>query len=252
MTELQNLKNETIKKLHEVTIDSSTEKKYDYNEKEKYSLKYKNNKNNLLTFISIIISIFFYYLSFKGCEGTQTYCLVTLSPGFFYLLGLYMIISTLIFCIFITNIVKRNISFLHLIYAIPLYIYIIYIHDTGGDLAKHGTYNKMVFYFLFILFDILIIIILFLNYLRKKRYHKILISLFLSVIFCIVYFMFELRNGCNKWYDGLNGMRLINDPQKDKCYITHPKKCWINMIDGIFDVSRILKENILEKEKEMN
>ena len=84
MTELQNLKNETIRKLNEITIDSSTEKKYNYNEKEKYSLKYKNNKNNLLTFISIIISIYFYYLSFKGCEGTQTYCLVTLSPGFFY------------------------------------------------------------------------------------------------------------------------------------------------------------------------
>ena len=114
MTELQNLKNETIRKLNEITIDSSTEKKYNYNEKEKYGLNYKNNKNNLLTFISIIISIYFYYLSFKGCEGTQTYCLVTLSPGFFYLLGLYMIISTLIFCIFITNIIKRNISFLRI------------------------------------------------------------------------------------------------------------------------------------------
>ena len=245
MNEMQHLRNETIKKLNEEIIDSSTEKKYNYLEKDKYNLENKNiyYKNNLLTFISIIISIFFYYLSFKGCEGTQTYCLVTLSPEFFYLLGLYMIISTLIFCIFITNIIKRKISFLHLIYAIPLYIYIIYIHDTGGDLAKHGTYNKMVFYFLFVIFEILIFIILFLNNLRKKNYYKILLALFLGVIFVIVYFLFELRNGCNKWYDGLNGMRVINNPEKDKCYITHPKKCWINMIDGIFDVSRILKEN---------
>jgi hypothetical protein len=85
MNEMQHLRNETIKKLNEETIDSSTEKKYNYLEKDKYNLENKNiyYKNNLLTFISIIISIFFYYLSFKGCEGTQTYCLVTLSPGFF-------------------------------------------------------------------------------------------------------------------------------------------------------------------------
>ena len=32
-----------------------------------------------------IVSFYFYFLSFRGCEGTQSYCLVTLSPSFFYL-----------------------------------------------------------------------------------------------------------------------------------------------------------------------
>jgi hypothetical protein len=41
----------------------------------------------------------------------------------------------------------------------------------------------------------------------------------------------------------LNGIRIENNEKYDKCKIAHPKKCWINLIDGVFDVSRILKEN---------
>lgn len=38
-------------------------------------------------------------------------------------------------------------------------------------------------------------------------------------------------------------MKIDNSPEVNKCEITHPKKCWINMLDGIFDVSWILSED---------
>ena len=47
-------------------------------------------KDILILFLSFL-SFYFYNKSFKGCHGTQSYCLVTLSPSFFYLLGIYII-----------------------------------------------------------------------------------------------------------------------------------------------------------------
>ena len=44
-------------------------------------------KDILIIFLSFL-SFYFYIKSFKGCDGTQSYCLVTLSPSFFYLLGI--------------------------------------------------------------------------------------------------------------------------------------------------------------------
>ena len=42
-----------------------------------------------------IVSFFFYFISFRGCEGTQSDCLIALSPSFF-LIGVYTMISSLI------------------------------------------------------------------------------------------------------------------------------------------------------------
>ena len=65
----------------------------------------------------------------------------------------------------------------------------------------------------------------------------------LSFIWILIYTYIKITKNCNVWYDGLNGIRLENNKKYDKCKIVHPKRCWINSIDGIFDVSRILNEN---------
>lgn len=189
-----------------------------------------------------IVSFFFYFISFRGCEGTQSYCLVTLSPGFFYLIGVYIMICSLITLYIIYEALKNKVSKIHLLYYLPLLIYLLYFHDNGSDLSHHGSYNKMVFYFLIVSFIILFLIFCLLKYIYTN-YRIIFISLTLSFIWILIYTYIKITKNCNVWYDGLNGIRLENNQKYDKCKIVHPKRCWINSIDGVFDVSRILNEN---------
>ena len=189
-----------------------------------------------------IVSFFFYFISFRGCEGTQSYCLVTLSPSFFYLIGVYIMICSLITLYIIYEALNNKISKIHLFYYVPLLIYLLYFYDNGSDLSHYGSYNKMVFYFLIVSFIILFLIFCLLKYIYTN-YKIIFISLTLSFIWILIYTYIKITKNCNVWYDGLNGIRLENNPKFDKCKIVHPKRCWINSIDGVFDVSRILNEN---------
>ena len=204
--------------------------------------KPSNNINELKIIILSFVSFFFYFISFKGCEGTQSYCLVTLSPSFFYLIGVYIMICSLISLYIFYQVLKNKVSKFHLIYYLPILIYLLYFVDNGSDLSHHGSYNKMIFYVLFIAFIIIFLIICLLKYIYDN-YRIIFISLTLSFIWIIIYTYIKLTKNCDTWYDGLNGIRLENNKKYDKCKIVHPKKCWINLIDGIFDVSRILNEN---------
>jgi len=201
-----------------------------------------SKKNEIKIIILSIVSFYFYFISFKGCEGTQSYCLVTLSPSFFYLIGVYIMICSLITLYIIYEVLKNKVSKVHLFYYLPLLIYLLYFHDNGSDLSHHGSYNKMVFYFLIVSFIILFLIFCLLRYIYTN-YKIIFISLTLSFIWILIYTYIKITKNCNIWYDGLNGIRLENNQKYDKCKIAHPKRCWINLIDGVFDVSRILNEN---------
>ena len=198
--------------------------------------------NDIKIILLSIVSFFFYFISFRGCEGTQSYCLVTLSPSFFYLIGVYIMICSLITLYIIYEALNNKISKIHLFYYVPLLIYLLYFYDNGSDLSHHGSYNKMVFYFLIVSFIILFLIFCLLKYIYTN-YKIIFISLTLSFIWILIYTYIKITKNCNVWYDGLNGIRLENNPKFDKCKIVHPKRCWINSIDGVFDVSRILNEN---------
>ena len=198
-------------------------------------------KDILILFLSFL-SFYFYNKSFKGCHGTQSYCLVTLSPSFFYLLGIYIMISSIISLYIIYQILQKNASFFHLIYYIPIISYLLYFVDNGSDLSHHGSYNKMIFYVLFCAFFVLFIFFCLIKYIYRN-YRIIFVSLTLSLIWIIIYTNIKIRKNCDTWYNGLNGIKLENNPNFDKCKIVQPKKCWINLLDGIFDVSRILNED---------
>ena len=210
-------------------------------------IKDKNSKfkifiSKLRIMILSVISFYFYYLGFKGCEGTQSFCLVTLTPGFFYSIGVYIMICSLISLYIFYEALRNKISKFHLLYYIPILIYMLYFVDNGSDLSHHGSYNKMVFYFLLISFIIIFFILFVLKYIYL--YHRLIfVSLTLSFIWIIIYTNIKIKKNCITWYDGLNGLRIENDEKYDKCKIVHPTNCWINLIDGVFDVSRILKEN---------
>ena len=239
--------NLTKKQINEIPANKT---KSSQNNNNNISLKEekKSNQNSffikkdiLILFLSFL-SFYFYNKSFKGCHGTQSYCLVTLSPSFFYLLGIYIMISSIISLYIIYQILQKNASFFHLIYYIPIISYLLYFVDNGSDLSHHGSYNKMIFYVLFCAFFVLFIYFCLIKYIYRN-YRIIFVSLTLSLIWIIIYTNIKIRKNCDTWYNGLNGIKLENNPNFDKCKIVQPKKCWINLLDGIFDVSRILNED---------
>ena len=242
---MEKLRKENIsKKIQEeknkkVNLESTKEKA---KEKIKHREKSFISKKDILILLLSCISFYLYMKSFKGCDGTQSYCLVTLSPSFFYLLGVYIMISSIITLYIFYQIAKSSISYFHLIYYITILIYLLYFVDNGSDLSHHGSYNKMIFYFLFCAFFIFFLIYCLIKYIYHK-FKIIFVSLTLSFIWIFIYLNIKIRKNCDSWYDGLNGLKLENDPNFDKCKIIHPKRCWINSIDGIFDVSRILNED---------
>ena len=198
---------------------------------------------DIFCFILIIIAIYLYYYTLRNvCEGTQAQCLSELNSTIFYVLGIQMIISVLILEIIILLILNRIIHFYHLIYIIPLFAYFVHFYDTGSDLHHHGSYNKIVFYFLIFAIGIILGILYLFYYLFKNRYNKTIFILLVTFLLIFLLLRHKLYFGCTKWLYGLNGIKIENDPSRDKCYFIHPNKCWINLQDGLFDVSRILGE----------
>ena len=241
---MEKLSKEDVKKRDKNENDNKIIQSEDDHESK---IKDKSSKSKIFIsklriMILSVISFYFYYLGFKGCEGTQSFCLVTLTPGFFYSIGVYIMICSLISLYIFYEVLKNKISKFHLLYYIPILIYMLYFVDNGSDLSHHGSYNKMIFYFLIISFIIIFFILFVLKYIY--HYHRLIfVSLTLSFIWIIIYTNIKIKKNCNTWYDGLNGLRIENDEKYDKCKIVHPTNCWINLIDGVFDVSRILKEN---------
>ena len=211
--------------------------------KDNVNVKTENKYLNYIMPLLIILSCYLYILSLKGCEGTQTYCLVTLDPWFFYNLGIYLAISAFIIVLQITWFYYGKISFIHFIYTIPIYYYLFYHYDIGSDLTKHGAYNRVIFYIMILLLGMFTSIYLSLRYMRLNKYYKTLLCILLSTIAIAFTIKHKVHSGCATWYNGMNGMKVENDMQRDKCYITHPKSCWVNMLDGLFDVSWIIGED---------
>ena len=242
---MENLEKESL--LKKSVNENKNNKKINIETGPKFKIEKKSFKprfllNDLKIIILSIISVSFYYLSFKGCEGTQSFCLVTLSPGFFYSIAIYIVITSLITLYILYQAIKNKVSKYHLLYYLPILIYLLYFVDNGSDLSHHGSYNKMGFYIVLISFIIMFLFFCLLKYIYNK-YRLIFISLALSFIWIIIYTYIKTKKNCNIWYNGYNGIKLENNPKYDKCKIVQPNKCWINLIDGIFDVSRILNEN---------
>jgi hypothetical protein len=223
------------------------------NTNSKHVIKDNNKKKslsrliiNLIGLISSISGFYLYYLSLEGCyENTQTACLVNLSPEFFNRLFLYLIIASSILSINVFVFVKRKISIWNIVLNIIVYIGL-FKFDTGDNLAYHGSYNKIIFLFCFLLITFIIVILYYviaIMLLTKKQYIK-LSSLMLVSFIMIYLFNKQLQESCENWKYGLNKESIDNTGRLGgKCVITSPTYCWQYVLDGFLDVSWLLQED---------
>ena len=214
----------------------------------------KNFKNQILLNILIIIFLFysikFYLLSLEGCQGSRKRCLEGPEAiRFFHKLGLYLFFSVLL-CSIITILSINGIIFkIYLLIELIIYI-IFFIVYKGSDLDEHGSYNTMAFIFLFpfISFEIEIIY-LFIKSIKNKN-NKLKYFCIFILIFPFFYYIYGTNKGCKEWDYGLNNIKIKNNKNEDKCYIQKPKKCFIYLFDGFFDISLITGRKCKASKKE--
>jgi len=119
--------------------------------------------------------------------------------------------------------------------------YLTEVYDTGADLAHHGSYNKTVFY---LLFTFSLIFIWFVQgviriYNAGKKYYLLFGLLIIGVASVIL--KVKLADSCKNWSKGYNNERIDNDKYAT-CKISTPSHCWTEILDGVLDVSWLLKE----------
>jgi hypothetical protein len=200
-----------------------------------YSLK------NIVTYLLILFSAFLYILSLEGCQwDTQTACLVNLSPEFFYKIAIYLITSAFIVSFVILLIFLGYLNKKHFIYIAIIFGYLAHFHDTGANLTNHGSYNKSAFY-VFIIVDLIILSILrLLLKLVQMKYTKLFFMILVITFTISIFLSYKLRKGCERWTYGLKD-KVISD--HGSCRIKEPQSCWVELLDGLMDVSWLLQED---------
>ena len=201
--------------------------------------KYKHFVLPITVYALFLASVILYLASLKGCFLSIKICSGYEKIKTYFKLGVFLIVSSMLFGILIClQIIFRlrciNILFFFLIY------FIIFFFTQGTDFAHHGTYNCIIFLLFFPIFSLFSFIInLIFNYCIKLEFKKLLI-LFLSFLYIITYI--NINTNCEKFYDGLGGIKLTNDEKINKCFIKKPRKCGQKFLSGLFDVNYFRKK----------
>ena len=218
-----------------------------FNDFIQYKKILKRNKIQIYNFFIVIllfITIYFYHTSLFGCyEKDPKNCLTLQYRNFFIEKFYELLISCLSANIIFFLYFKKK---LNKIYPLISLIFLLYyfIFHVGTDLDEHGTYNSFLFIFLsifFLLFFQLIytIIYIFINKNYKNLFFPLLIIL--CLLSFILYFIIYPYYDCKNWGFGLSNSKILGRESliDNKCYIERPKKCYKNMLNGIFDFSKI-------------
>jgi hypothetical protein len=198
-------------------------------------------KLNLLALVWLVLSIYFYIKSLKGCFDTKAECLKNLNEGEVReLLGLISRCGFMLALMFILTFYGYISKIFPILITIS-YGYLCFYHDTGANLDYHGSYNRL---FLLIVFSLWILGmgLLILLYKAYGRLGKIAIFGTLMLITSIgLVFTYSAKYSCSKWTHGLKDTQISFDNMP--CQLSMPDTCWIDMVGHFFDYSRWLGDD---------
>ena len=205
--------------------------------------KLKKNKkviSSKFTYCLFFSSLCFYLVSLIGCYDSIKICSSYKKYKIYFLLGIFLVISSLLFGILIfIKLLEKSKYFDNLIFF-SIYC-IIFFFSSGTDFAKHGTYNSIIFLILFPIFTFIIFIVYLFIYFCYNLQLKKLLFLFLIFIYPILIYLSKTK--CNKFYSGIGGIKLKNDPEEDRCFIKKPSICGLTLLSGLFDVNYFTKNS---------
>ena len=223
----------------------------------KYFKKHFLNKTDIILYIINITSIIFYYLGLTPCDRDPSECTIKRGLVFYFTIGTFTAISSLLYSIYISFTLYKRKHFFHYLYTIPIFLFFI-LSYTGSDTLDHGFYNSFAFIGInIILVPILLFIMIIVNLIIKKKYILLLIVFVILVSLIIIYNNLP-GFSCDYWPRGLNNTIIDNDRNKYPCEILQPgkNKCYLKKFDGVFDASKFFRpscsaDNILKKEKKI-
>lgn len=197
---------------------------------------------NALAFIFLLIARNFYIKSLLGCDGNEFKCIINSSMKYILDDIYYCTHSVLYFLLFLFIFHLKLCSFYQL-FIFVLIIFELIVKDNGDSFLHHGILNLFALFFLLILGELLIfIIILFINLFKNQKYfHLAQISIILSLLYIFIYINNKHKYYCKDWSKGLNDSYIDNNETLYSCSINIPhEKCLIDIFSPIFDLSNIL------------
>ena len=149
-------------------INNSFEKK----NLQKFFKKHFLNKTDIILYIINISSIIFYYVGLMPCDRDPSECTIKRGLVFYFTIGTFTGISSLLYAIYISFTLYKRKHFFHYLYTIPIFLYFILTY-TGSDTLDHGFYNSFAFIGInIILVPILLLIMIIVNLIIKKKIYN--------------------------------------------------------------------------------
>ena len=223
----------------------------------RFCKKHFFNKTDIIFYMTNLTSIICYIIGLTPCEKDPSECTIKRGMAFYFTVGAFTAISSLLYSLYISYSLFKRKHFIHYLYTIPIFLYLIW-SNTGAETVDHGFYNAFGFIGVIIIFvPILLFIFIIVNLIKEKNY-KLLLLIAVIIILLIIIYNNLPGFSCEFWSLGLNNTRIENDKTKYPCEILHPgkNKCYLKKMDGFFDFSKIFRpscsaEKILNKEKEI-
>ena len=201
--------------------------------------KYKRSFVLYIAYSLFTASLILYIASLKGCFNSIRICSGHKKIKTYFKLGTYLIISSMLFGILISIQILSRIRCVNNILFFLIF-FILFFFTQGTDFAHHGTYNAIIFILFFPIFSIIFFIFYLTLYFCFKFEFKKLLILLLNCIYIII--IVNINLNCNQFYNGIGGIKLINDKNINKCFIRKPKICGQNFLAGLFDINYFRKK----------
>lgn len=191
--------------------------------------------------ILLFIGVICYLISLIGCEGTQAECLKNFDQTKIKYFVIILVIGASSFTInYMIMLYKRN-NLLIVSFQTIIILYLCFVHDTGSDLKNHGGYNRIFLALIMSISFILLNSFMFVYFLMRKKILPTILFLGLTIGILSLVINQELKKQCNNWDKGLGD--TLFDHSGEYCKIKKPKKCWMNLMSGVFDVSGLFGED---------
>lgn len=209
---------------------------------------------NVVAFFFLIIAKKLYIKSLKGCNGNEFTCII--NSNLQYILDdIYYCTHSVLFFLGFLFLYQLKLCYKwQILIFILIILQLIYI-DRGDSFNHHGILNIISLMFLLFIGEILILILILILYnIQKGKYSKsLLIIIIITYLFITIYIKNKDNYYCKDWDKSLNNSYISNDENIYSCAINIPeKKCLINILSPILDLSNILKikcKNRKNKEK---
>jgi hypothetical protein len=184
--------------------------------------------------VLLLICVLTYLASLEGCPFEQNECLEKFGQEKAISIGRLIITSAFCFVLLIYFTIFKKIQKGSFILSIPIMMFLLFIYDTGADLASHGSYNMQFFLVIGVLIFIFLGILIGLGFLIKK------IPLTIIFVFIIAFFLkwfieSSIEKSCEYFDKGFKGSQISKTD--GNCKIPIPDTCFLYYTSNFFDVS---------------